>query len=129
MSLSLLPARVIRAGRMVSRAAFFGVCLATGPNLLLAQNSYLPLGGEYSISGSLPGDQVYPQLSVSSYGGFLLWEDNGTADGGIALRAVPLDTGFSRLQTPFQINRATTGEHRAARATLLKSGGAAFVWQ
>src|SRR2546421_12160229 len=56
----------------------FGVLISGISAVVLAQNAYAPQGGEYPIAGSLPGDQVFPQISLGTNGGLLVLEDNVT---------------------------------------------------
>ena len=45
---------------------------------ICAQASVFPLGVERGAAGTLPGDQVWPHVSVSSAGGYLVWQGNAT---------------------------------------------------
>jgi outer membrane usher protein FimD/PapC len=58
------------------------------PAGLLAQGNYATNGGQYAIVGTLPGDQVYPQVSLNASGGFLVWQDNITTGYGLGISAV-----------------------------------------
>src|SRR5882724_12786546 len=52
-----------------------GCSLLAIPLVTLSQNSFVASGGEYSITGKLPGDQVHPQVSFTTNGGYIVWED------------------------------------------------------
>src|SRR4026207_1077783 len=41
---------------------------------LVGQNAE-PQGGEYSLSGSVIGDQTNPQIAISASGGYIVWQD------------------------------------------------------
>ncbi|HEV2208062.1 MAG TPA: hypothetical protein VG167_04760 [Verrucomicrobiae bacterium] len=110
--------------------AFLSGLLALGiPAGLLAQGIYTPSGSEYPIAPSLPGDQVHPCLALTTNGGFLVWEDNITDGYGLGISAIRLDSGFSPTLAPFRVNVTGTNDQEHAKVSLLKGGGAAFVWQ
>jgi hypothetical protein len=110
--------------------AFLSGLLALGiPSGLLAQGIYTPSGSEYPIAPSLPGDQVHPCLALTTNGGFLVWEDNITDGYGLGISAMRLDSGFSPTLAPFRVNVTAAGDQEKARVSLLKGGGAVFVWQ
>ncbi|HWH69897.1 MAG TPA: hypothetical protein VNT26_10955, partial [Candidatus Sulfotelmatobacter sp.] len=94
-----------------------------------AQSSYLPQASEYAVAGSMPGDQVRPQLSVGTTGGFLVWEDNITDGYGLGVSALRLDSSFSSVLSPFRVNLTAAGDQSRPQVSLLKDDGAAFVWQ
>src|SRR5690348_16909817 len=77
------------------------VCFCWGLLLVLplaasSQTNYYGANGtEYSIIGSLPSDQVWPDLSLGSSGGFLVWQDNITDGSGWGISARRLDNTLS----------------------------------
>ena len=112
-------------------AAFCCTCLlvAAGlPRLLLAQN-YAKSGGEYAVAGNLPGDQVHPHAAINSAGGYLVWEDNTVDGDGMGLNAIQLDRSLSGTLSSFKVNANSAGDQLRPQVSLLKGGGAAFVWQ
>src|SRR5581483_12062678 len=78
-----------------ARKAFFCFCwglfLALPLSLFAQTNYYGTNGVEYAIAGSLPGDQVWPDVAVSSAGGFIVWQDNATDGSGWGISARKLD--------------------------------------
>ena len=63
---------------------------------LWGQTSVAPQGGEFSILGSIPGDQVWPTVSLSATGGCIAWQDTaidkaGGGLGGALRRAARYD--------------------------------------
>src|SRR5258705_7199951 len=42
-----------------------------------------PLGSEYSISGQMPGDQLFPRVAFKGNGGYVVWHDNRTDTNGL----------------------------------------------
>ena len=58
-------------------------------------NYYATNGTEYAIVGSLPGDQVYPDVAVNTNGGFVVWQDNITDGSGWGVSAMQLDGTLS----------------------------------
>ena len=86
---------------LFARNALVCGCLAVAaPSIVLAQTNYLPNGVEYPISGSLPGDQAFPQLGLNASGGYLVWEDNITDGDGLGISALRLDGSFSGSPGP-----------------------------
>jgi hypothetical protein len=116
---------------LFARNALVCGCLAVAaPAVVLGQtNNYFTNGIEYAIAGSLPGDQVNPQLGLGVSGGYLVWEDNFTDGDGLGISALQLDSGFSGVLSPFRVNSVGAGDQEHARVSLLNGGGAAFVWQ
>ena len=98
------------------------------PSIALAQ-PYLPDGGEHSISGALRGDQVRPQISASSSGGFVVWQDNVTARYGLGISARALDGNLSGAGAAFRVNQTGIGDAENPQVAVLNDGGAVFVWQ
>jgi len=119
MSLSLFP-----------RKAFLSCSLAaTIPGVLLGQGAYAPYGTEYAVDGTLPGEQVRPALALSTSGGFLVWEDNISDGYGLGISAVRLDSTLSAPFASFRVNATGADDQELPQVSLLKDGGAAFVWQ
>lgn len=107
------------------------LCLAASalPLLCFGQEGFLKNGGEYGITGPLPGLQAKPQAAVNSAGGFLVWEDN-VADGkGLGIRAQALNADLTKVGAPFRVNQIAPGDQENAHVALLRDGGAVFVWQ
>jgi hypothetical protein len=98
------------------------------PSLGFAQ-SFSPQGSEYSIAGSLSGDQTFPHVSINASGGYLVWQDNVTDRDGLGISARRISGNLSGSFGVFRVNQQDTGDQENARVALLKDGGAAFVWQ
>ncbi|MEI9864650.1 MAG: hypothetical protein WDN00_08870 [Limisphaerales bacterium] len=79
--------------------------------------------------GSLFGDQVFPDAAISTTGGFVVWQDNATDGSGWGISARRLDSTLSGTLSTFRVNQQGTNDQENAKVTLLKNGGAAFVWQ
>ena len=92
-------------------------------------NVYSRYGTEFAVVGSLPGDQVFPDVALSSTGGFVVWQDNATDADGWGISASRLDSTLSAKFSPFRINVTGAGNQENPRVAMLKNGGAAFVWQ
>ncbi len=115
---------------LFARKAFLCGYIAAGlPALLSAAPGFVPAGGEFNVGGALPGEQVRPQLSLGPTGGFLVWEDNVTDGAGLGISALQLDNGYSAYLSPFRVNVTAAGDQEKPRVSLLKGGGAVFVWQ
>ena len=92
-------------------------------------NYYTTNGTEYAIIGSLPGDQVFPDVAVTPSGGFVVWQDNITDGSGWGVSAMRLDPALSGSGSSFRVNVQGTNDQANARVALLQNGGAVFVWQ
>ena len=110
------------------RFAFSGL-FAGIATAVLAENTYAPQGGEYAIAGRLAGDQVYPQITLNSSGGYLVWQDNVTDGDGFGISARRINPNLSGSFGVFRVNEQAAGDQESVRAALLKDGGAVFVWQ
>ncbi len=98
--------------------------------LSVSAQNFIPQGGEHAPAGSLPGDQTFPQLSINSSGGFIVWQDNAT-DGknGLGISAQRLSSSLTQSGAPFRVNAQKTGDQEKPKVSLLNDGGAVFVWQ
>ncbi len=105
--------------------------LAVGiPAAVSAQTNYYTTNGtEYAIIGSLPGDQVFPDVALNSGGGFVVWQDNITDGSGWGVSAARLDSTLSLTTWNQRVNVQGSHNQENARVALLNNGGAAFVWQ
>lgn len=122
--------------RAVNRLALLGLAwcmpgagMAQSVTLPNAQTNLPPLGNEYAIAGTLPGDQVHAQLALNATGGLLVWQDNQTDEDGLGISAQRLDNTLSGTMAPFRINQIGAGDQENPQVALLQSGGAVVVWQ
>ena len=92
-------------------------------------NYYAANGTEYAIIGSLPGDQVWPDVAVTTSGGFVVWQDNVTDGSGWGVSARRLDSTLSGTLSTFRVNVQGTNDQENPRVAMLKNNGAVFVWQ
>ena len=107
----------------------FVYALALAFPLVAGGQSFSPLGSEYSLSGPLLGDQVFPQISVNSTGGYLVWQDNVVDGSGLGIAAQRLNANFSASYGSFRVNQQTAGDQARPQVAVLDNGGAAIVWQ
>src|SRR5579862_5393620 len=111
------------------------VCVCWGwmlalPAAVLGQTNYYAANGtEYAVVGSLPGDQVHPDVAVTAGGGFTVWQDNITDGDGWGVSAMQLNGALSGSGSSFRVNVQGAGDQENPRVTFLKGGGAAFTWQ
>jgi hypothetical protein len=111
------------------------VCFCVGlfiaiPAVVFGQtNYYAAYGTEYAIAGSLPGDQMFPDIALNTSGGYVVWQDNITDGSGWGVSAMQVDSTLSGSGSTFRVNVTGTNDQEHARVALLKNGGAAFVWQ
>ncbi len=118
MSLPLFPRKCLALGALA--LSFTG--------LVMGQPTFVPQAANYAITDPLPGDQVHPALALGATGGFLVWEDNRTDGSGAGVSAQALDSGFSKVFSPFRVNQDGAGDQILPQASLLNGGGAVFVW-
>src|SRR5258705_7965881 len=89
-----------------------------------------PLGSEYSISGQMPGDQLFPRIAFKAPGGYAVWHDNRTDTNGLGIRAQKLNNNLSPTLASFRVNQTVTGNQQHPDVTMLNNnGGAAIVWE
>lgn len=117
----------------VRAALVSGLMLAGGlffPTVTEAQTNYYGTNGtEYAVIGALPGDQNFPDVSLNGSGGFVAWQDNITDGDNLGISARRLDSTLSGTLGTFRVNANGVGVQENVRVAMLKSGGAAFVWQ
>jgi hypothetical protein len=114
-------ARVLVCGAVLARAA--ASALAQG------QAGFVAQGGEYGTAGSMPGDQVWPHLSVKASGGYVVWQDNATDGSGWGVSARRLDSSLSGALSSFRVNATGVDDQDRPQVSMLNDGGAVFVWQ
>lgn len=114
-----------------ARCAVVGFCLVLflASSACAQTNYYAASGTEFPIIGSLPGDQVYPDVALNKNGGYIVWQDNITDPSGVGISAMQVNSTLSGSGDVFAVNTITTNNQERARVALLKNGGAAFVWQ
>jgi len=114
----------------VRRIALCGVLMAGMPVVVSGQTNYYATNGtEYAIVGSLPGDQVHPDVALTASGGFVVWQDNITDGDGWGVSAMQLNGTLAGSGSSFRVNVQGAGDQENPRVALLKGGGAVFVWQ
>jgi len=107
----------------------WGLFLAIPAAVFGQTNYYAAEGTQYSIIGSLPGDQMWPDVALGTNGGYVVWQDNITDPVGIGISAMKLNTTLSGSGDIFQVNTPTTNNEENAHLVLLKNNYTAFVWQ
>ena len=116
--------------RFARNALICGCLAVAAPAIVLGQtNSYITNGVEYSVAGSLPGDQSHPSLGIKTTGGYIVWEDNLTDGDGLGISARRLDSSLSGSFSSFRVNVIGAGDQERPQVALLSNGGTAFVWQ
>src|SRR5262249_1457897 len=85
-------------------------------------------GGEYPITGKLPGDQVYPQVNFTTNGGYIVWQNNWIDGKGLGIGAMRLNGDLSGSGLAFRGNSLVAGDQEDARVTMLNNGGVGFGW-
>lgn len=115
--------------RKATRILSLGLFLVLSATAFAQTNYYSPNGTEYAITGSLPGENVFPDAALNHTGGFLVWQDNAVDGSGWGISAMHVDSTLSGTLSPFRVNVTGTNDQERARVALLKNGGAVFVWQ
>jgi len=99
----------------------------SGSLLVSGQTVFHPQGGEYSLAGALPGDQVLPHVAIGRDGGLVVWQDNLTDEEGLGISARRLDSSLSPSFGRFRVNEQGAGDQERPRVALLANGGAVIV--
>jgi hypothetical protein len=118
--------------RAFERLAVLGAALAFPMVLRSQPPPAMPVaavGGEYSITRGLMGDQIKPVASFTSSGGFVAWQDNNIDGDGFGIAAVKLDQSLSPVGAPFRVNVTGAGDQTSPQIAALANGGAAIAWQ
>jgi hypothetical protein len=95
---------------------------------LCGQSTVTNQGSEFSILGSVPGDQVLPSLSLSPSGGCIVCQDNAINRQGGSISACLLNPSFTASQS-FRVNKVVTGRQVKPQVQLLANDNIIFVWQ
>ena len=103
--------------------------VVAAPALVCGQGNYSSQGSQYSIAGTLLGDQVYPSVSIKTTGGYIVWQDNYTDGAGLGIAARKLDSSFSGTLSPFRVNAKGADDQERPAVSMLNDGGAVFIWQ
>ena len=93
-----------------------GLFLAVPAAVFAQTNYYTTNGTEYAIVGSLPGDQVWPDVAREPGGGFVVWQDNATDGSGWGVSAQRLDSTLSGTLSAFRVNATRARTTRKTRA-------------
>jgi len=96
---------------------------------LLANAGFSPNGAEVAKPGHLRGDQTLPQAAIDHTGGFLVWQDNNADTSGLGIKAQRLDSGLEKVGAAFRVNLQPANDQEKPQVSLLRNGGAVFVWQ
>lgn len=113
---------------LIGAALVCGLCLFS--SAVQAQTNYYVTNGiEYSLVGSLPGDQIHPDVAITPAGGYVVWQDNVTDGSGWGISARRLDDTLSGTLSTFRVNQIGTNNQENPRVAVMKDGGAVFVWQ
>src|ERR1044072_2466109 len=110
------------------RFVFFGLVAGIAP-IAVGETPFAPQGSEYPVIGSLPGDQVFPQMAVNRSGGYVVWQDNVTDGDGLGISARLISSGLSGSLGVFRVNQQGAGDQLNPKVALLKDGGSVIVWQ
>ena len=114
---------------LLVRSAAMGCAVWLGAAGALAQSGYVTNGGEYALTGALPGDQTRPALSLNAGGGLLVWQDNNICPHGLGVSALALDNTGRAVGSRFRVNKIGMADQENPQVAVLNGGGAAFVWQ
>lgn len=99
------------------------------PLMAQAQGNYATEGGEYNISGVLPGEQVFPKASIKTSGGYIVWQDKYSDGIGLGISARKLDSSLSSTYSSFPVNQIGADDQERPSVSMLNDGGAVFIWE
>ena len=110
----------------LTRKTIAGICwglvLAIPAAVLGQTNYYATNGTEYAIVGSLPGDQVMPDVAVNTNGGYVVWQDNITDGNGWGVSAMQLNSTLSGSGSSFRVNVQGAGDQEKDRGSHREDG-------
>jgi hypothetical protein len=112
----------------VRTSLLMGVLLVGSMELWGQTNPVVPQGAEFSILGSIRGDQVKPSISLSPSGGVIAWQDNVVDKHGAGVGGAQLDTSFGPSRI-LKVNRTVTGDQIKPQVQLLANNNTIFVWE
>ena len=96
----------------------------------LQAQGLLPEGAEYSVVGTLPGDQVFPSVALGASGGYAVWQDSSIDGKGFGIAARRLNSNLSGDVTArFLVNETTAWDQERPSVALFGDGSAVIVWQ
>jgi len=122
--------KIVMACSLWSRLAVWCGALALAVSgFAQGQSGFVAEAGEYGAAGALPGDQVWPHVSIKSSGGYVVWQDNVTDGSGWGVSARRLDGSLSGTLSAFRVNVTGTEDQDRPQVSMLNDGGAVFVWQ
>lgn len=113
----------------VRNFTILAVACTLGALAVPAHAGLSPQGGEYRVIGSWPGEQLFPDISISPSGGYIVWHDNAIDGNGLGIGARRLDASLSGTLATFRVNDIAAGDQENPKVVMLDDGGAAFVWQ
>ncbi len=119
---------LMASSQLVKKIVFCMLLMATS-GFVEAQGNYAAEGTEYNVTGTLPGEQVYPHVSLKPSGGYVVWRDNITDGDGYGISARKVDSTMSPSLSVFRVNQNAAFDQDRPVVTMLNDGGAAFVWQ
>lgn len=120
-------ASVVPHGTQILKGRFDSKIAVQDAAVVEQQTVLVPQGSEFSILGNIPGDQVWPTVSLSSTGGFISWQDSIIDKTGGGLGAAVLNPSFQASQTA-RINNTASGNHFRPKVQVLANDNALFVW-
>ena len=109
---------------LLQRCFALGLLLAAISQVSAQTNYYGTNGTEYALTGTAPGNHVYPDLAISSTNGFMVWQDNVTDGSGWGISACHLDSTYSAAST-FRVGLAALTTLAASRTASLLADPAA----
>lgn len=96
---------------------------------VMGQTYVAPQGGEFSVLGSVRGDQVLPALALSSSNTVVAWEDNFTDRKGAGIGMAMLDRNSLASRKIVVVNKNVASDQIKPAVAELAHGELAFVWE
>lgn len=72
---------------------------------------------------------MHPTVSITTNGGYVVWEDNWIDGKGLGIGAMHLNNDLTGSGTPFRVDSVNAGDQESAHVSALNNGGAVFAWQ
>src|SRR5215469_12348516 len=113
------PYMPLLSARCAAVCFCLGLFLGSSAVCQAQTNYYAAYGTEFPVIGSLPGDQMFPDVALNKTGGYVVWQDNITDPVGMGISAMRLNSTLSGSGSAFAVNTTTTNDQQNARVTLL----------
>ncbi len=88
-----------------------------------------PMGLEFPLTRSMPGDQVNPAIAIQAGGGWVAWQDAAIDGQGLGVSALRIGEDGTVVGSPRRVNEVGADDQENPSIALLSDGRAVVVWQ